>query len=284
MFETPEDVATAGVLSLLLEVSGNPKAGNVDRTHDFSDMRFEHFLASASAVYPVFLECAKGRLSIGEGILKAVERSKRWQKGGNVHFGSFMLLVPLVKCWREDLNGTVEALRRTDVKDSLAVLKAFRISGARVMDVRDLSLKDDETERLLVEKNVNLYEWLKLSPKENVVAREPIEGYPRSKEGMKVLIKSFSEHGDVNMAIVHAFHYLLSKHLDPLVIAKHGMEVAEFVRSKAEEVLRVFESRFDLEVLRRFDEELVSKGINPGSIADLTASSIFLALKEGWRF
>ncbi len=284
MFEAPEDAATAGVLSLLLEVSGNPKSGNVDRTHDFPDMRFEHFLASSSAVYPVFLECAEGKLSIGRGILKAVERSKRWQKAGNVHFGCFMLLIPLIRCWSERPKKVVEALKRTDFRDSLAVLKAFKMSGARVMDVEDLSLKDEETERLLVEGKVNLYEWLKHSPKENVVAMELIEGYPRSYEGMKVLMRSFSEHGDVNTAVVHAYHYLLSKHLDPLVIAKHGMDVAESVRSKAEEVLRDFESGFDLEVLRKFDEELLRREINPGSIADLTASSIFLALKEGWRF
>ena len=65
MFESAEDSATAGVLSLLLEVSGNPKAGNVDREHNFHDLRFEHFLASASAVYPVFLKTAIGESSIG---------------------------------------------------------------------------------------------------------------------------------------------------------------------------------------------------------------------------
>lgn len=34
----------------------------------------------------------------------------------------------------------------------------------------------------------------------------------------------------------------------------------------------------------KLDEELLEMGINPGTIADLTTSSIFLALIEGLRF
>jgi len=46
MFKSPEEAAISGVLSMLLEVSANPKSGNVDRGHDFPDMRYEDFLVS----------------------------------------------------------------------------------------------------------------------------------------------------------------------------------------------------------------------------------------------
>ncbi len=286
MFESAEDAAIAGVLALLLEVSGTPKAGNVDRDHNFSDLRFEHFLASASAVYPVFLKSARGESSIGKLVLEAVEKSMSWHRAKNVHFGCFMLLIPLIRCWKaEDVGrAVVEELKRTSVEDSLAVLKAFRLSEARVMDVEELSLTEEETEQKLVERNVNLYEWLLYSPRENIVAMELINGYKISFKGRDVLLDFFTEHEDVNLAIVYTYHYLLSEYLDPLVIAKHGLKVAEEVREKAKEVLNEFEISFDIEILRNFDEELVFRGINPGSIADLTASSIYLALKEGLRF
>jgi len=40
----------------------------------------------------------------------------------------------------------------------------------------------------------------------------------------------------------------------------------------------------DIDIVRKFDYELLAKRINPGSIADLTASSIYLALREGLKF
>ncbi len=286
MFRSAEDSATAGVLALLLEVSGTPKAGNVDRDHNFPDLRFEQFLASASAVYPVFLKDARGEGSIGKLVLESVERSMAWHKAKNVHFGCFMLLIPLIRCWNSGDVGraVIEELKRTSVEDSLAVLKAFRLSSARVMDAEELSLTDDETERELVERNLNLYDWLKYTPKENIVAMELLNGYEISFKGRDVLLETFAEHEDVNLAIVYTYYYLLSEHLDPLIIAKHGLDVAEDVRNKAGKILNEFESSLDVGILREFDEELISKGINPGSIADLTASSIYLALREGLRF
>ena len=286
MFRRAEDAATAGILALLLEVSGTPKAGNVDRDHNFSDLRFEHFLASASAVYPVFLKSARGESSIGKLVLEAVEKSMSWHRAKNVHFGCFMLLIPLIRCWKaEDVGrAVVEELKRTSVEDSLAVLKAFRLSEARVMEVEELSLTEEKTERRLIEQNVNLYEWLLHSPKENIVAMELINGYKISFKGRDVLLDFFTEHEDVNLAIVYTYHYLLSEYLDPLVIAKHGLKVAEEVREKAKKVLNKFEISFNIEILKSFDEELLARNINPGSIADLTASSIYLALKEGMRF
>ncbi len=286
MFKSAEDASTAGILALLLEVSGTPKAGNVDREHNFPDLRFEHFLASASAVYPIFLKTAKGEDSIGRLVLDAVERSMEWHRAQNVHFGCFMLLIPLIRCWQaEDIGkAATESLKKTGVEDSLAVLKAFRLSGARVMDAEELSLKEEETELRLVEENLNLYEWLLYSPKENIVAMELLQGYPRSLRGKDILLDFFTEHEDVNLAIVYTYHYLLSEHLDPLVIAKHGIEVAEKVRERTKKVLNEFEVSLNVEILRNFDEELLAKNINPGSIADLTASSIYLALREGLRF
>ncbi|HIP25302.1 MAG TPA: triphosphoribosyl-dephospho-CoA synthase [Archaeoglobus profundus] len=285
-FKNAEDAATAGVLALLLEVAGTPKAGNVDREHDFPELKFEHFLASASAVYPVFLKCARGESSVGRLILEAIESSISWQRGGNVHFGSFMLLIPLVRCWWANDIGkaVIKELKETTVEDSLAILKAFKLSGARVMEVEEMSLTADDLEDKLRRNNINLYEWLNYSPKENIIATELINGYPISHEGKEVLLKFYSRHNDISMAVVYTYHYLLSNYLDPLIIAKYGIEVAEYVKEKAKIILREFEKRLDIDILRKFDYELLAKRINPGSIADLTASSIYLALREGLKF
>ncbi|MDI3496766.1 triphosphoribosyl-dephospho-CoA synthase [Archaeoglobus sp.] len=276
MLKTPSDAAVAGCLSLLLEVSGNPKAGNVDREHDFDDLKFEHFLASAAGAFPAFLEVAEKRI-IGEGVLRAVKESMRWHRAENVHFGAFLLLVPLISSW--DAGGMVDIaeaarnrLRRTDFRDSLSVLEAFRLSNARVVEAGELNLKDRKTEEEIAQKKINLYEWMKIAPEENLIARELVDGFKISIEGAKFLL-SF---GNSGKAVVELYYHLLSKFPDPLVIAKMGREYAEKITEWAEKA-RTEEERKEL------DEKLLKDGANPGTIADLTASSIFLALAEGWR-
>ncbi len=284
---SPETAATAAVLSLLLELSANPKSGNVDRGHDLPGLRYEHFLASSASSYPVFLRAAKKESTVGDLILQAVIETSKWHRARNVHFGSFLLLIPLVYSW--DAGNTeaitanaINAMKTTTVDDSLAVLKAFRLSEARVMKASSLSLEEDRTENELIKRNLNLYEWMLLAPEENIIARELTEGYRLSIEGMRGIFKAFKEFGDINTAIVLVYHHFLSRFLDPLVIAKHGRKIAEEVRKKAEGVVKLFSG--DLEVFTALDCELVNRRINPGTIADLTVSSIFLSLIGGMRF
>jgi len=287
VLQSPETAATAAVLSLLLELSANPKSGNVDRGHDLPRLRYEHFLSSSASSYPVFLRTARKEATIGDLVLQAVVETSKWHRAGNVHFGSFLLLIPLVYSWSagnaEDITtNAINALKSTTVEDSLAVLKAFRLSGARVMNVVTLSLEENKTADELVKRDLNLYEWMLLAPEENVIARELTCGYRLSIEGMRVLFKAFEEFNDINTAIVLVYHQLLSRFVDPLIIARHGKKIAEEVRKKAERAVKSFSG--DINVFSRLDCEFVERCINPGTIADLTSSSIFLALMEGIRF
>ena len=290
MFERREDAAVAAVLSMLLEVSGTPKAGNVDREHDFNDLRYEHFLASASSVFPVFLRAAEGG-EIGELILKAVSESRRWHRAGNVHFGAFLLLIPLLKAW--DAKNAVEAgkkasmeVKRTSYTDSINLLKAFRSSQARVMGAETLSLDSVETENHIKREKINLYSWMTLAPKENVIAKELINNFKLSVSGSEYIFEVFETTKDVNYSIVLGYLHLLSKVRDPLIISRFGVKVAERVSTKAVRILQSLTGSPDKDAgfLREFDNELIRDGVNPGTVADLTISSLYLALMEGLRF
>lgn len=276
MLKSPSEAAVAACLSLLLEVSGNPKAGNVDREHDFKDLRFEHFLASAAGAFPAFLEVAKKR-KIGEGVLMAVKESMKWHKAENVHFGAFLLLVPLVASWdagdmTEIAESAKERLKNTGYEDSLSVLKAFRFCNARVVEADELNLRDEETEREIVQKGINLYDWMKIAPDENLIARELVNGYRISVEGAEFILN----YENSENAVVELYYHFLSKYPDPLIIAKMGRDYAEKVTEWAKKA-NTDEKR------RELDEKLLKDNANPGTIADLTASSIYLALAEGWR-
>ena len=278
MIKRSEDAAIAACLALLLEVSGNPKSGNVDREHDFWDLRYEHFIASAVGAFPAFLMVAESG-KIGDGVLLAVEESMRWHKAGNVHFGAFLLLTPLIASWREGnmvemAKKAVEMLKKTDYSDSLKVLEAFRMCGARVVKAEKMNLQSSETEREIREKKVNLYDWMKMAPKENLIAKELAEGYQISLYGAEFILNSDM---DANDTITTLYHDLLSKYPDPLIVAKKGKEYALKVMEWARNATG------NRERIRELDEKLLRDNANPGTIADLTASSIYLAIAEGWR-
>ncbi|MBC8497871.1 triphosphoribosyl-dephospho-CoA synthase, partial [Candidatus Bathyarchaeota archaeon] len=102
-----EYVRRCATLAALLEVSAYPKPGNVHRTRDLPDTRYEHFLAGSVA-----LGEAMGRLAVrgyevedgvrrwneiglGGLILEAVTDSLAWQGGGNVNLGVVLLFAPI---------------------------------------------------------------------------------------------------------------------------------------------------------------------------------------------
>ncbi|AGK61710.1 Triphosphoribosyl-dephospho-CoA synthetase [Archaeoglobus sulfaticallidus PM70-1] len=288
MFKNEDEAVTSAVMAMILEVSGNPKAGNVDRDHNFPDLKYEHFIASAVSSFPVFRMAAKKELSCGELILRAVEDSSKWHKAKNVHFGAFLLLIPLLANWDAENSAkagelSLQYLKNTTYKDSLHVLNAFRISSARVMGSKKLDLRDDDTERFITEERVNLYKWMSMAPKDNIIAKEIINSYTISVKQSRKLIEWYKELDDLNHAIVLCYHDMLSRLIDPLIISKFGRDAALEVSKKAGEIMNLPEKQ-RLDKIKEFDEELIEKGINPGSVADLTISTIYLAMLDGLRF
>ncbi|HMK15341.1 MAG TPA: triphosphoribosyl-dephospho-CoA synthase, partial [Methanomicrobiales archaeon] len=84
-------------MAMVLEVTASPKPGNVDRCHDYEGTRLEHFLASAIFARPALEKAEAGRCGTGIGeILREAVRLTSSHRGGNTHFGAFILLVPLL--------------------------------------------------------------------------------------------------------------------------------------------------------------------------------------------
>jgi triphosphoribosyl-dephospho-CoA synthase len=67
---SPDRIAQSAQLAMLIELSSDPKPGNVDRCHDFSDIGYHDFVISAVSIYPIFRTAAQGG-SIGRLLLEA---------------------------------------------------------------------------------------------------------------------------------------------------------------------------------------------------------------------
>ena len=120
---TADDVMRCAQLAAAIEVCGWPKPGNVHRTVDFPDTRFEHFIAGAIALGPTMREAAlKGmmvglgkleidKVGVGKLVKSAVSDVNKWHKGGNTHLGVSLLFTPLAVAagLTYSTNGRIEA-------------------------------------------------------------------------------------------------------------------------------------------------------------------------------
>lgn len=289
-------------LSMVLEVSASPKPGNIDRKHNYIDTDYEHFLASAIGVYPVMEDASKSCNGIGKLIKHAVSESVNWQKGGNTHFGAFILLIPLIMAGGnimrkklqfssdELINCAHSLVRNTDTQDAVDFYESFSFAGVRVNDVDDFDLQDKSSIDSLYEQNITLYNLMDIAKSYDLIANEWMTGFKRCSRCAETIIQGMQNPDNkINDIIVYAFLKTLSENRDTFVETKFDIETAEYVSTRASKILSdLDEQNFDFEsilpVIQDFDNELLDKKINPGSTADIIISGLFIALLGGIRF
>ncbi len=271
MRDLPTTRAERAQLAMMLEVCAYPKPGNVDRCHDYEDTRLEHFLASAIYVRPAFERAERGDGRMGDLIREAV-RLTSGHTGGNTHFGAYILLMPLVM--GGDIPGALQVIAETDVQDALDFYAAFGLVRVRTAGSDELDVNDPRSLAEIRRRRMTLREIMAYSAPRDMVAREWTNGYRLTRRAADLLESS----GCGRQAIVDTFMALLAAEPDTFVAKKHGEETARRTARHAREVL---EGTRDLAA---FDAECIAKGINPGSIADITIAAIYVALGEGWRW
>jgi triphosphoribosyl-dephospho-CoA synthase len=311
--EAGDYVSGCAQLATLLEVSAYPKPGNVHRLKNFPSTRYEHFLAGSVAISPVIRELAMSGYDVGIGqktwenvgvgskILAAVEASTRWQSGGNVNLGVILLFTPIsiaAGCALKDgpldmkkIRDTVKILpKSTTPIDSINLYKAIRIAMSdRVLGrVEELDVGDDSSLERLNREAITLQGVFERCAGRDAVCKEWASGFETTfTKGYPYLFNALKSSGDINMAVVDTFLYLLSEEPDSLISRKKGRKAALDVSGKARAIVSAggFGSKRGKEMTSALDRELQrSAGLmNPGTTADLTAASIFLLLLEGWR-
>lgn len=282
MKTTPDRVAQAAQLSMLIELSSTPKPGNVDRSHDFEEIKFHHFLISAVSAYPAFRDAALGGEPTGRLIRRAVSAWRGWGLSQNTHFGTIALLVPLAKAAGRGGDLRVElrrVLEETTVEDALEFYAAFKIAGARVAEVGYLSLEDPHSSDRVLSENKTLLDLMRLSRGHDLVAREWSTGFERSFALSEILTKRVEDLG-MNDGVVMTYLEALAEIPDGLVASKFGFKKAEDASGRARSILG-FEVRKTLRLARELDDEFIEEDVNPGSTADLIGAALFIALMEG---
>ncbi|SFS05583.1 triphosphoribosyl-dephospho-CoA synthase [Halomicrobium zhouii] len=265
-------------LALLLEVTSTPKPGNVDRRHEYDDLRFEHFLAGAVGARPGLDVAADGG-PVGRAFERSVEGMAE-QKGGNTQFGALLLVTPLVAT---AASGALTPERASDVvsgttvEDAAEFYRAFEHVDVAVddppedLDALDVRRGSDAIPELEA-RDLTLADVMGLSADVDGVAAEWVDGFSRCFEAAAAIER---RDGPVPDRAAHVFLELLADEVDTFVVTRNDRETAEEVTRRAQAVLDGEEDAADLA------DEFVERDVNPGTTADIIAAALFVALERG---
>jgi triphosphoribosyl-dephospho-CoA synthase len=278
--DRPRTPAENAQLALLLEVASTPKPGNVDRRREYPDLRFEHFLAGAVGARRGLDLAAEGT-PVGEAFETAVAGMSR-EGGGNTQFGCLLLLVPLVAAAKQtdgelspdDVRAVCEA---TTVEDAAGFYRAFEHvdvaveeppDGMEPLDVR----RGVDAVPALRECELTLADVMERSADRDGNARAWTTGFERV---FAAADRIEAAGGPVTDHTARAFLQLLAEQEDTFVRIQHDTATAAEVRRRAQACL---DGEEEPETLA---DELVERGINPGTTADITCGALFVALERG---
>lgn len=260
------------------------------------------------------------KVEVGRLVKKAVTGIISFHNGGNTHLGVCLLFIPLsvaaAKTYVEENCFPPESLRRnfevvmhsTTPIDAVKVYEAIAMASSpcglgSVNEGRAPDLYRKDAKKKILEEGITLYDVMLESSSYDNVARELVTGMEISfNTGFKELTETFERTKDINTAIVHTFLKILSKFPDTFIARKIGLkregDIRKAVKIGIKETLWISESAERIlnlgglttkegqTALWEFDEKLQSLGkdYSPGTTADLTASSIMIALLDGLKF
>lgn len=251
------------------------KPGNVHIFADGHGMVVQDFLHSAEAAAPLI---ARPELSVGERILRSVEATQQ-VAGHNTNLGIVLLCAPLVHGM---LLGSSGNLRR----DVQAVLNQLSVADAELAYKAILlaspgGLGESEQHDVRQQPQVTLLEAMREAGDRDDIARQYSNSYADIFDfGIARYREALAKWERPAWATTAVYLAYLSKFPDTHIMRKYGATLAATVQEKARELLQSMLAQDNpktcLPVLLKFDAELKSEGLNPGTSADLTVATLLV--------
>lgn len=287
--EAADAVARLATCALVREVTLTPKPGLVDERSNgaHTDMDVTTFFASAVALKPHFVACARLGLAHGDapvtpglvGRLREVgreaERDMFEATGGiNTHKGanySFSLILAATGMelaragegtFSPERTGRVLAttaeIGRTVLDEDLARVRSRDEAGERL----------SHGERLFLEHGVT------------GIRGEAAAGYPALREVLLPYLRTRRD-GDSSDTLLRALVRLMATLEDTNLLHRGGAEGLAWARAEAARVRDLDLGHAELvRELRRLDAEFTRRNLSPGGTADLISLGIYFALLE----
>ncbi|MDD5461202.1 MAG: triphosphoribosyl-dephospho-CoA synthase [Methylococcales bacterium] len=256
------------------------KPGNVSIYSDGHDMTVADFRISA--------EVSAGPLcnpdyGLGEKIFYAV-KSTREAVGCNTNLGIILLCAPLIQAistihssltLREALS---QVLATTTVEDADWVFKAILLASPG-------GLGNSDDQDVAEKPSVCLTEAMRLASAKDRIALQYVTDYSDIFD-LAVLIhyNAMSKWGNQGWAAVSVYVDFLRQFPDSHIERKYSNQHSEMIASRmallSEELSKTNNPECILPLLYSMDQELKSKGVNPGTTADITVATVLTVFLE----
>ncbi|WP_439536587.1 triphosphoribosyl-dephospho-CoA synthase [Methyloversatilis sp.] len=253
------------------------KPGNVGRHGDGHRMQVADFLASAEAAAgPI----CRADATVGERIEGAMRAT--WQAVGcNTNLGIVLGCAPIAHAALhrqsgEDLSAslqrTLSGLTVTDASHAYAAIRLAQPAGLGRRDDHDVA----------GDARITLLQAMQIAAHRDSIAALYAWRYQLVlRHLLPVHLAARDRWCSEAWAAAKVFMFCLALIPDTHIMRKHGPETALSVRNTAIRLLDGFERADDpvmmQDTLREWDERLKTAGINPGTSADLTVVTAFLA-------
>lgn len=256
------------------------KPGNVSAASPGHGMHAQLFLDSAHAACAgLFAPGAR----VGERIEAAVAATLD-VAGCNTNLGIVLLCAPLARAFercpvphdagelRRTLRGVLDQLDVDDARHAFRAIAAARPGGLGRTDHGDVNEAP----------TLSLLEAMRLAAGRDRIARQYASGF----EELFVTVLSFRHGarpsgGDATTAAVQQLYLrFLAGDLDSHIVRKYGAATAQAVTDEAKPWLARAQAGEALDAMPAFaawDASLKQRGLNPGTTADLTVTTLFLA-------
>ncbi|MHA1591698.1 MAG: triphosphoribosyl-dephospho-CoA synthase [Candidatus Heimdallarchaeaceae archaeon] len=313
-------ISQCAVLAHNLLYAAEPKPGGASFNYELADTKTMDFLAGGSSLFaPIFGLSKRGILvaenhmwfedaELGLYILKALERAITWSKSEtNTIFGTILMFSPITlgiaHCFTNEglktnvrlnldnvMNITDQFLKNSTTDDCTYLTKALtKFVSDRILPSDKVD--DDFNSFLEIHQHerTNLYEFTKFYEDRDVIFHELSHKYHSTiKYGYSTFVKVYEETSNFKKSIIQTYATLLAEKKDTHIAKRFGNEVATNINKKAKSIIKqggifTVQGKQKISELDSYLRTSHSRVINPGSTADLTATTIFLALLQGYR-
>lgn len=214
--------------------------------------------------------CSTQEVYLGKFIKEAVLDRLKFVDS-NTNLGIILLHVPIAVAASRGV-GTLEKtldklVHSTTTEDAVEVAEAVRVSNAFLGEPKkgpDLRYKGSIKE--IQERGTTLLDLFVVASEWDTIASEWVNNFSITLAGAEQLLSGGS--------VLQLYMEILARYPDSLVQRKFGEDTARKISKKAKELLK----NLSFDNVKKWDEYLYKKSINPGTTADLVASSIFVAL------
>ena len=256
------------------------KPGNVSVYADGHDMTVADFRLSAKvSAAPL----CNPDYSLGEKIFYAV-KATREAVACNTNLGIVLLCAPLIQAINNVNTGLAlrpalhQVLTTTTLDDADWVFKAIMLAspgGLGSSDEQDVSEAP----------SVTLTEAMRLSSAKDRIALQYITDYRDIFDfAVAIHYNAVRKWGNQEWAAVSVYAGLLSQFPDSHIERKYGSRYSEMVAGKmsqlSNELSKTERPEHTLPLLYSLDQEFKSKGLNPGTMADMTVATVLTVFLE----